>query len=116
MIFSLGTVIVAAAGYPVRATANETDPTKRFPANSVLVEVLGTNTGVVYVGRAGMNAGLLGVAGHNGIHAVIPKPTASILGSFSASDQRAVVGLNLADLWIDVQVDGNGVVVSGLIS
>ena len=116
MIFSLGTVIVAAAGFPEPATANQTDPTKRFPANSVLVEVLPTNGGEVYIGNAGMNVGLLPVAGLNGIVAVIPKPTASIYGSFSASDQRALVGLNLADLWIDVQVGGDGVVISGLIS
>jgi len=116
MIFSLGTVIVASAGIPVRATSNQTDSTKRFPANSVLIEALSTNSGDIYVGVAGMNAGFIWVAGLNGIVAVIPPPTASVYGSFSASDQRALVGLNLADLWIDAEVDGEGVVISGLIS
>jgi len=116
MIFSLGTVRVDSAGTPVRVTLNQPDPTKRYPANAVLIQPLKWNKGRIYVGRAGMNKALLGLAGANGVVAVIPKATASVYASFAAADQRAPVGLNLADLYIDADGDHEGAVISGLIS
>jgi hypothetical protein len=118
---SLGFVTVASAGTPERATKNVGQtgsnlgpvgsPGNRFPCHSFLVEALPTNTGKVYVGkRSAMNkttgAGLL---------AILPIPTTNLLPSFSSTMSKSFNAFDLSTIWIDVEVSGDGVLISAII-
>lgn len=104
---SLGKVTVASAGTPVRATANQTTPANRFPAHSYLVEAVVGNTGKVYIGAAGMDKSTL-----VGVFVVLPPPTANVLPSFSATVSYSPNHFNMADVWIDVDTNNEGALVS----
>jgi hypothetical protein len=98
---SQGKVTVTTAGTPVQVT------TTRTVAQSVMVQALAANTGLIYVGLSTLNKST-GV----GVLGIIPIPTTNIIGSVSASIPLAPAGINLADLWIDSTVNGEGVIIS----
>lgn len=109
MIRSLGYVTVPTPGTPVRATANETDPTKRLPAQAVSFQVRASNTDLVYIGVAGMNK-TTGV----GVLAQLAAPADATTGpfpSYSPSIPNIPAGLNINDLWVDAEQANEGVVV-----
>lgn len=110
MIRSLGYVTVAAAGTPVRATANEADPTARMPAQAVSFQARPTNTGLIYIGdRQSMDP-----ATGEGILAILAAPADATTGpfaSYAASLPNVPAGINASGLWIDASINGQSVVV-----
>ncbi len=107
-IRSLGLVTVPTAGTPVRLTANESDPTAHVGAHSVSAQASHTNAARVYVGdRQSMVR-----ATRVGVLMVLAIPTANALSQFTATIVNAPAGFNAAQLWLDVDNDGEGAVVS----
>ena len=105
---SLGKVTTN-AGTLVRLTNNESDPTLRYVAHSFLVEVLSTNTGKIYVGSSTMNRTTLA-----GVYAILPPPTANIFSSFTATVTQAAGAFSLAEVWLDVDTNSEGCLVSAV--
>ena len=99
--------VTTTAGVLVRLTDNESDPTTNLDAHSIMAEALQGNTGRVYIGSADM-VRATGV----GVYAVIPIPTANILPTFTATIAYAPAALLLSELFLDVDVDNEGVLVS----
>ncbi|KKN18840.1 hypothetical protein LCGC14_0951810 [marine sediment metagenome] len=99
--------VTTTAGVLVRLTANETDPTTNLDAHSIMAEALQGNTGRVYIGSSAM-VRATGV----GVYAVIPIPTSNILPTFTATIAYAPAALLLNELFLDVDVDNEGVLVS----
>jgi len=104
---SLGYVTVAAAGTPVRATVNETDPALRVGAQSILFQAKPDNTGVMYIGLAGMDrttgAQVIGFLG---------TPVSESAPSLLISMPDVSGGLNVADFYVDADDNGDVAVVS----
>lgn len=105
---SLGAVTTN-AGTIVRTTANESDPTRRYPAHSYLVQVFPTNTGLVFVGGSDMD-----VSTGVGVYATLGAPTSatSTPSSFGAGQANVADAINMADVYLDVAVNGEGAIVS----
>jgi hypothetical protein len=102
---SLGKVTVSSSGTPVQTT------TTRAGLQSITFQVSPGNTGVAYIGLAGMS-----VSGGTGILAVLPAPTSATTGPFSSvtfSEPLAPAGLNAADFWVDSTHAADFVFVSG---
>src|SRR5438046_2090482 len=101
---SLGVITVTTAATRVRATATST------PCQSIFVQAVATNTGKMYVGNSAVVGSTLA-----GCFAVLPAPVgtapAVTLASFSASIPLAPGGLNLADIWIDSDTNGEKVLI-----
>lgn len=100
--------IVANAGIPVRLTANEPDPTKDVICNSYMVEVLPTNKGKVYIldRQGGSGATMTDVL------AWLPVPTINSSPSFTATLSSAANALSVQNRWLDVELDGEGIIAS----
>ena len=107
-LHSLGAV-TASSGSPTRITANQTDPTARVSAHSILVEALPTNTGKVWIGLVNMNKAS---STKLGILAVLAIPTANVIPGFSMTISYAPGGFNAADVYLDPDVNGEGAIVS----
>lgn len=97
----LGSKTVAAAGTPEQLT------TTREGCQSILIQALPTNTGKVWIGTSAINTGTFA-----GVLYMLPTPSGSDLPSVSFSIPLAPAGLNAADLWLDVDVSGDGVIVT----
>lgn len=96
MVKSLGYVTVTAPGTPVRATVNEQDPTLRVGAQAMLVQAKPDNTGVLYVGTAGMDKATgVGVIGFVGV------PASESAPSFSVGLPTSATGLSASDYYLD---------------
>ena len=108
---SLGYVTVTAAGTPVRLTSNETTPADRYPVHSYLIEVVSSNTGKIFVGSSTMNK-----ATGAGVYAVLPPPTTNVYPSFSSNIVEAAAGFNLAEVYLDADVNGEKALVSVIIA
>src|SRR5205809_7164722 len=110
---SLGFITVSVPGQPTRFTFNQADQAKAISCNGILAEAIFVtnghkNTGLVYIlDRPNPNY-TSGV----GILAIIGVPTASSIGSYSASMPAAPAALNCADFWADADVAGDGVLAS----
>ena len=100
MIGTLGRVRVTTAGTPVQLT------TTRTPVQGLYVTPEHDNTGVVYVGLAGMVAAtgvnVIGVIGIPGTHGIVP---------FNPQVSASPVIGDLSLLWIDASVSGDGIFV-----
>jgi hypothetical protein len=117
MVKSFGLVVVAAGGTPVNAAANLTlAGGQNVPLQSVLFQAHPDNTGKMYIFASMSNppadhrtdcVGLIAVLGAPGDPDDGPFPSAS----FGVPSIPA--GLNLAQLWVDAQQNGDGVIVSG---
>jgi hypothetical protein len=103
--------IAPTPGTPVRVTSLISGAGVSEPVHGVLVQVLPENSGFAYVGNSTMNA-----AARTGLYSVLAVPTTNTLPSFSAALTLAPNAINLADLWIDVDNPGDGVIVSVLIA
>lgn len=108
-LHALGKVTVVTAGTPVEVTINQTTPSARYAAHSFMVEALPANTGKIYVGFVGLNKGTLA-----NVLAIIPVPTVNLIPSFSSTIAYAPGGFNLADIYIDADVNGEGALVSAI--
>ena len=107
-LFPLGKFTVT-PGTPIRLTSGQTNPNEKFGTHGVMVQALFNNTGKIYVGNSTLNKGAM-----TGVHATLAIPTANTIPSFTAALTAAPNSVNLADLWIDGDVQGEGVTVSYL--
>lgn len=105
VINSLGKLTVASAGTPIPLTATKT------LCHSVLIEVLSTNVGKIYIGTSALNSSTL-----VGTVAILGIPTSAILPVFTMGLSYAPNPINIANLYIDADNSGDGVIVSYLIS
>ena len=108
-LFSLGKVTVPIPGTPVALTV----PTTINPpsVHAILIEVLATNTGKIYIGLAGLNKTTLA-----GVLIVLAVPTANSLPTFSIAVTQAANALSLPQLRFDVDNANDGVLVSGIVA
>lgn len=113
---SFGQVVVTAGGTPVRATSNQSDPTKRVGLQSLTVQVRPANTGLLYI-RMG-NSPLDDRTTRSTVLAILPAPASATSGPFASvtfSIPVAPAGLNLADIYLDASVNGDGGILSGTV-
>ena len=108
-IRSLGQVTTT-AGTLVRLTANESDATAHLACHSFMCEALQGNTGRVYIGASNM-VRATGV----GVYAVLAIPTDNVLPTFTATISFLPNALVMNELYLDVDVNGEGVLVSYLV-
>lgn len=103
--------ITTNAGSLVRFTANETTPADRYQCHAFLVEVLPTNTGKVYLfdSSTGSRTTLVGCI------AVLAPPTTNIFPTFTAGFSGFANPIDASLYYIDVDVNGEGVLVSALV-
>jgi hypothetical protein len=100
---SLGKVVVASAGTPVRATKNEGDPAARFSVQSISVQALVGNSGTnIYVGSASLNKSTLA-----GCYIVIPKGSQAAI-----SIDLAPEGLLANEIYIDADTTNDAALIS----
>jgi hypothetical protein len=107
--YALGPLVVAAAGTPKQVVA----PTAMNPpsCHAVIIEALPGNTGKVYIGLAGLNKGTL-----QQVLVVLPIPTANLIPTFSIALTVAGNAVNLGNLFVDADVNGEGVLISALVA
>ena len=110
-LIALGKVAVASPGTPVRATANQADPTRIFNVNSFVIQALPTNTGNIYVGTSSaMNKStFVGVAG------VIPPSTFTNIPAYGGVLVNAPGGIELQSIWLDADNASEGALVTGVL-
>lgn len=110
MLQSLGR-ITTTIGTRKRLTDNLPDPAARCACHAVLVQALPANGGKCYVGDATLVGATLA-----GAIAVIAAPSGAVIPSFSAALTLAPNAINVADLYLDVDANGEGVLVSVLVA
>lgn len=114
--FSLGKLTVPSPGTPVNVPApilpgaGPTIP-GLTTVHAAIVEALETNTGKVYVCLQGANK-----TSRAGVLLTLPIPTPNLIPAFSVSITAAANAVPLTDLYIDADVAGEGVTISGLIT
>jgi len=103
-ITPLGKIVAVTAGTPVRATATPTF------CNSLLIAVPAANTGKTYIGVAAMvKTTFVGVVKQF----LIPATTG--IGDLLRIEAPDGDQLNAADLWVDADVSGEGLLVTALV-
>ena len=100
---ALGRMNVATPGTPVPLSA---DPTAR--AAKILFQVIPGLTGKGYIGKSGMVRATLA----NVIRVLWPNPTGGISDAFYIESQDDADVLNLSAYYIDMDVAGEGLLVS----
>ena len=110
MLRALGK-ITPTPGTPIQVTSLIAGAQASEPCHGVMIQARKGNVGVAYVGNSVMNR-----AAETGIFAQLAIPTANTIPSFTAALTLAPNAINLADLWIDVDSNGDGVIVSVLIA
>lgn len=100
MAQSQGRIIVPAAGTPIQVFVGHKH------VHAVLIEALPTNTGKAFILEPS------GVKGGPGELAILPIPTANTIPTFSETISAAPNALDLFYYFIDVDVSGEGVLVS----
>lgn len=117
MIAPMGAIVVPASGTPVHVIDELTPPPANLPANrsihGVMFQALPQNTGIVYVGRG---ANMIRVLPYTAVMAFLAIPTVNFLPTFSAALTIAPNGLALQDFWLDVDVSGDGALVTYLVT
>lgn len=108
---SLGILNVAAAGTPVRITANQTDPTARIDCYSILVQQVPGNVGYIVIGQGSA----VRYTSFVNCDAILAIPTSNSLPSATAGIlTQAETRLNAADYYVDVSESGDNVLCSVL--
>ena len=103
MIQAYAKILVAAPGTPVRVTVNESTPSDARGCHGVLIQVLPTNLGKIYIGTATMNK-----TAFTNIFAFLAIPTSNFIPSFSAALTLSPGGIQLRDLYIDADQANEG--------
>ena len=114
--FTTGQIVVVNAGVPVQfpvplTVSGPMGPQGLSTVHAILIEVLETNLGKVYIGLAGMNK-----ISRVGVLLTLPIPTANLIPTFSISLTAAANALSLSDLWLDADNSGEGVTVGGVVA
>lgn len=98
-------------GTPVRATANLPNPAAKYACHGILIQACKGNAGVAYVGDStlvkGAQTGLLGE---------LAIPTANTIPSWSAALTLAPNAIDASQVYVDVDTNGDGVIVSVLVA
>ena len=118
MVRSFGQVTVAAGGPPARATANLAVPATNVPLQTVRIQVRPANTGLLYIFHGGGNFSGDHRTSRDVCLAILAAPASVTTGPFETYEAGVFVvpvGVNLADLWIDVSVNGDGAIISGTV-
>jgi len=102
-VTALGRVNVAAPGTPVPLSA---DPTVR--AAKILIQVIPGLTGKGYVGKSGMVRATLA----NVVRVLWPNASGGISDAFLIESQQDADVLNVSTYYIDMDVAGEGLLVS----
>ena len=98
-----GRVNVATPGTPVQLSS---DPAQR--ASKIFFQVIPGLTSKAYIGKSGMNrSSLVGV-----MRILWPNPSGGISDSFYIEAQDGSDSLNLAEYFIDMDVAGEGLLIS----
>jgi len=111
VIKPFGRIIVSTPGVPVPVTALQTDAINRLNVHAVLIQALSSNTGKVYIGTRDINRSTLA-----GVYAVLAVPTPSVIPTFSAALTLAPAGIQVQDMYLDVDLGGEGALVTVLIT
>ena len=109
MIAALGPIVVPSGGTPVAIATALDNPDKQQSIHGIMLQTLPDNTGKIYIGRADMHRTTL-----VGVYAILPIPTVNFLPTFSAALTIAPNGLSTREFYLDVDVDGEGVLVTYL--
>lgn len=104
---SLGKIVVAAVGSPVRATINRVNPAENYHVHGYAVQRLKTNIGDVYVSLSPTD----NRASLSRILCIL----SSTQPSFCAGIGIELNGTNMADVYFDADNAGDGVTVGVLI-
>lgn len=99
-LVSLGLITVAAAGTPQQVSEDQ------ILCNSIFVQQNANNSGAIYVGSVDMDTTTL-----EGVLAVLPAP-GDALPAYSAGSPINANGINLQDVYLDVENDGESALVS----
>ncbi len=100
---AMGQVTIATPGTPVPLSTN---PTKHV--SKIFIQVIPGLTSKAYVGQRGMNKGTLaGVA-----RVLWPNPTGGICDQFLLASDNGMNSLPLSEYFVDMDVAGEGVLVS----
>lgn len=78
---------------------------------AVLFQAWKGNTGLVYIGKAGLDR-----TTGAGVGAVLPTPTANAIGAFGASNHLSPAGVDLTTFYLDADVANDGAVLTLLIT
>jgi hypothetical protein len=109
MLTSLGKVVVASKGTLVRATNNLSSPASKYLCHSIMIEVWPTNSGKIYIcDRQGANR-----TTGEGVVAILGIPTVNSIPTFTDTITGAIAAINLEQLWLDADIDGEGALVVG---
>jgi hypothetical protein len=111
MIRAYAKILVPVPGVPQRVTLNEANPAATQGCHGVLIQVLPTNLGKIYVGTATMNK-----TAFTELFAFLAIPTSNFIPSFSAALTLSPGGIQLRDLYIDADLANEGVIVTALIT
>jgi len=98
-------------GTPLRATQNVSAADKTLRVHGVLIQALWSNTGRVYIGKQTLSR-----TNATDLFAVLPAPGAGALPAFSAAITTQPAGVNVNDIWVDVDTANDGVLVTVLVS
>lgn len=104
---SLGKVAVVSPGTPVQATINNSSPSARVAAYSIMFQALPGNSGKVYVGLSGLNKSTL-----TQCVAIIAVPTTNSIPAFTVTLTYAPGGLNVTDFYVDADNAQDGALIS----
>jgi hypothetical protein len=111
VLLGLGRVLVPAPGTPVvippSAYAAITPPS----VHALIVQVLDTNVGKIYVGTAGLDKSI-----RANCLIVLPIPTSNSLPSFQVAVTMAANAISLPMLRIDADTANDGVIVSVMVA
>lgn len=111
MLIPVSSIAVPIPGTLVRVTTGQENPQEKFACHGALIQAFWSNTGRVYIGRSTMNK-----ATKTDIIAVLAIPTDNTIPSFTAALTLSPNAINLSDLYLDVDVAGEGAIVSVLIA
>ena len=109
-VFSLGKVVVAAAGTPVAITTNLSTSNSKLNAAGVLtcysliVQPLSSNVGKVYIGTSTMSRTTLA-----GVFLYVPIPTANSLPIEMFRNETAQAAFSATDIYVDADNANDGV-------
>lgn len=81
-----------------------------WPVHGVLIQAKHDNVGRAYIGSSTLNKGA-----QTDVLATLAIPTNNTIPSFTAAATLAPNAINLADLYVDVDSNGDGVLVSVLV-
>lgn len=104
----LGRTLVGTPGTPVAVSVPAT--LQPPAAHACVFQALPTNSGKVYIGTQGMNKTTL-----VGVLVVLAIPSDNQIPAFSLAVTHAANAIPLADLRVDADVAGEGVLISALV-